>query len=256
MTRLVLRKLFFALFLILGLPSFATADTRDLQAALSSGAQRVALIELYTSEGCSSCPPADHWLSDLREQPGLWKRYVPVAFHVDYWDYIGWEDRFARAEYSDRQQQYAAEGGVDFVYTPGVVLQGHAWHGWRAGNPPVTDAPRVGDLRVSVEKDSAAIRFDASTPTARQLIAHVALLGMELETAVRRGENSGRKLRHDFVALDVVSVPLTHTAWGYAANTPLPENTSDAADLALAVWVSEEGAQTPIQSVGGSLQIK
>lgn len=233
--------------------SFATADTRDLQALLSSGEQRVVLIELFTSEGCSSCPPADRWLSTLQQEPGLWKEYVPVAFHVDYWDYIGWEDRFARADYSARQRQYVAEGGVNFVYTPGVFLQGAAWPNWRTGKPAITGTSRVGNLSVRVDNGFAAIQFHGVGPTPEQLTAHVALLGMNLETAVRSGENRGRKLHHDFVALNVVSIRLASTASGYAANTPLPEIASDANNLALAVWVSAEGAQKPIQSVGGLL---
>jgi len=249
-----LRLLSCAVVLSLVASSCATADTRDLQAVLSSGEQRVALIELFTSEGCSSCPPADRWLTDLQEEPGLWKDYIPVAFHVDYWDYIGWKDRFARAEYSARQRQYVAEGGANFVYTPGVFLQGVAWSNWRTGKPVKTDRSRVGNLSVSVDDGFAAIQFNNSRPTPGQLTAHVALLGMNLETAVRSGENRNRKLHHDFVALNVVSIPLDNTASGYTANTPLPDITSDTNDLALAVWVSAGGAQRPIQSVGGLLR--
>lgn len=250
----ILRIVACAVLLVVVTPSLATADTRRLQGALESGEQHVALLELFTSEGCSSCPPADRWLSSLQQDPGLWKDYVPVAFHVDYWDYIGWEDRFARPGYGARQRRYAAEGGVKFVYTPGVFLQGVAWPDWRAGRPPGTDDSRVGNLRVRVEDGFAEIRFDDARPTPGHLTAHVALLGMDLETAVRSGENRNRKLHHDFVALGVVSIPLADTGSGYAANTALPDITSEADDVALAAWVSEAGAQTPIQSVGGLLR--
>ena len=66
------------------------AETR-----FESGPQQISLVELYTSEGCSSCPPAEAWLSRLKEEPGLWKNFVPIAFHVDYWDRLGWRDRFS-----------------------------------------------------------------------------------------------------------------------------------------------------------------
>ena len=249
-----MRKFACALLLAAVMPPLATAGTRNLQAVFDSGVQRVALVELFTSEGCSSCPPADRWLSALQEEPRLWKDYVPVAFHVDYWDYIGWKDRFARAEYGARQRQYAAEGGARFVYTPGVFLQGVAWPDWRAGKPPATDASRVGNLRVTVDDGLASIRFDDNGQARGPLTAHVALMGMNLETAVRRGENRNRKLHHDFVALNVVSIPLASSASGYVAATRLPEITSDAGELALAAWVSAAGAQKPIQSVGGLLR--
>src|SRR5688572_1610666 len=94
---------------------------------LQSPAQQVHLLELYTSEGCSSCPPADRWLSDLKDDPGLWKNFVPVAFHVDYWDHLGWKDKFARAAHTSRQRRYADEWGANTVYTPGLVLDGAEW---------------------------------------------------------------------------------------------------------------------------------
>ena len=92
----------------------------------SSGAPS-SLIELYSSEGCSSCPPAEEWLNHLKGDAGLWKSVFPVAFHVDYWDGLGWPDRFARAEYTQRQRDYAARLRQDSVYTPEFVLNGLEW---------------------------------------------------------------------------------------------------------------------------------
>lgn len=241
----------FALLLILLVSGYAYAEMSDTQAVFSSGEQRVALIELFTSEGCSSCPPADRWLSGLKTDPGLWKNFVPVAFHVDYWDYIGWTDRFAKSDYSDRQRQYAREGGSRAVYTPGFFRQGKDWRGWRRGNSAEVDKSRTGELRVRIDNDGAAINFENLDSTLGQLDVHLALLGMNLETRVRAGENKGRKLSHDFVAINIVSVPMKKSASGYSAIAQLPETPSDMRDFALAVWVSEVGAQKPIQSVGG-----
>src|SRR5262252_2023521 len=95
-----------------------------------SGTNRTALIELYTSEGCSSCPPAEEWLSKLKAHPRLWIDLVPAAFHVDYWDYLGWRDPFGAAAYSDRQRTYAAEWKSRSIYTPGFVLDGKEFRGW------------------------------------------------------------------------------------------------------------------------------
>ncbi len=85
---------------------------------------QVSLLELYTSEGCSSCPPADRWISKLKKDDRLWSSMIPVAFHVDYWDYIGWKDRFASPEYSLRQRNYARSKNLKTVYTPGFLLNG------------------------------------------------------------------------------------------------------------------------------------
>ena len=74
-----------------------------------SNNEQVSLIELYTSEGCSSCPPAERWLSKLADDESLWSHFVPLAFHVDYWDYIGWKDPYASKEYSQRQRRYALQ---------------------------------------------------------------------------------------------------------------------------------------------------
>lgn len=241
---------YFFLVLAAGL---AAADTSQPSAVFSSGERQVTLVELYTSEGCSSCPPADRWLSGLKEDSGLWKRFVPIAFHVDYWDYIGWEDRFAQAEYSDRQRQYAAEGGARFVYTPGVFYQGADTQGWRSGGSIATDDAKVGDLTVRVDGSTAAIRFDNLNGDIKKLTAHVAVLGMNLATSVRAGENKGRRLNHDFVALDVVSSRLKRSGTEFTTVSELPEISSDADGLALAVWVSAAGSQAPIQSVGGYL---
>ena len=231
--------------------AFATID--GVQADFSSGIRRVALIELFTSEGCSSCPPADRWLSRLTANPGLWNEFVPIAFHVDYWDYIGWHDRFAQAEFGDRQRRYAAEGGARFVYTPGFFRSGSEWHGWRTEEALAGDDIEVGELKVRVSGEDVVARFDARQSNYGELTLHVAVLGMNLETRVDAGENNGKTLRHDFVALGVVSVPLDKAGTGYTAMARLPEISPGPIEYAIVAWVSDREKQTPIQSVGGFL---
>lgn len=87
------------------------------------------LVELYTSEGCSSCPPADRWLRNLPARDDV----VALAFHVDYWDYLGWRDRFADSRFTDRQRAMAARAGSGTVYTPEVALDGREWRRWSSG---------------------------------------------------------------------------------------------------------------------------
>src|SRR5271170_5592196 len=105
------------------------------------------LVELYSSEGCSSCPPAEAWMSKLKASPNLWNDLFPVVFHVDYWDGLGWPDRFARPAYTQRQRNYAARLGQDSVYTPEFITNGREWRGWFHGDrlPPAQDATS-GDL--------------------------------------------------------------------------------------------------------------
>jgi len=102
---------------------------QGVQCVAQSGAGTTALVELYTSEGCSSCPPADRWLASLgqRYTPGS---VVPLALHVDYWDYIGWKDPYARREFSLRQRKLSQLQRMALVYTPQVVLQGRDWRLW------------------------------------------------------------------------------------------------------------------------------
>jgi len=101
------------------------------ECSAKSGTQSTPLLELYTSEGCSSCPPADKWMSSIAGSGFTADKVVPLAFHVDYWDYIGWKDRFGKAEYSNRQRQAAKHDFAAFVYTPQVMLNGTDFRDWQ-----------------------------------------------------------------------------------------------------------------------------
>ena len=219
----------------------------------SSGDDRVTLIELYTSEGCSSCPPAERWLNSLKSEPGLFEDFVPVALHVDYWDYLGWKDRFANSRYSDRQRRYAAEGAARSVYTPGVFADGQAWLGWRKGQSIASQPATPGKLAMQVDGRDIAVTFSPSGEEYGDLVLYVVVLGMGFETQVRAGENRGRTLTHDFVALAMRSTPLELIEEHFTADTRLPKVTVTPDELALVAWVAERGSQAPIQAVGGYL---
>ena len=245
------RKIPLLLVLLVSGNLFATPSDERVQ--LSSGSKQVALIELFTSEGCSSCPPADRWMSKLKADPDLWSEFTPIAFHVDYWDYIGWSDRFAQARFGDRQRRYAAEGAVGVVYTPGLFHNGSEWRGWRKNEAIAGEDREVGELNLLVGGTDVSARFDAIQDNHGKLTLHVAVLGMDLETKVSAGENSARTLQHDFVALGVVTVQLNKTGSSYSAVTPLPEISSAPLEQAIVAWVSTGDRQAPIQSVGGFL---
>lgn len=177
------------------------------QCEANSGPQRVALLELYTSEGCSSCPPADRWLSGIASQGFGPERMVPLALHVDYWDYIGWPDRFARPSFSARQREQVKAAGGRVVYTPQVMLNGRDFGGWRGNalgsavgdiNRHVAGADIVLALN-TIAKDRFELTANASTKTASHTALYIALYQNDLSTEVRAGENRGVRLRHDYV---------------------------------------------------------
>lgn len=222
-------------------------------ATFESGPAETTLVELFTSEGCSSCPPAEKWLSQLKSNPDLWKKIVPVAFHVDYWDRLGWRDRFAKPEFTSRQQRYAAVWGGDSAYTPGFVVNGKEWRSWFGGNAIPTTLTKVGVLHISLgddEKLSATFVSERTQP--RALALNVALLGTDLESDVKRGENSGHKLHHDFVVLDLMRVDMGNESSRWTGSIPLPMRFDNDKPTALAAWITENG--TPIQATGGWLQ--
>ncbi|MEO0368344.1 MAG: DUF1223 domain-containing protein [Pseudomonadota bacterium] len=222
----------------------------------ASGTKQNRLVELYTSEGCSSCPPADRWLSSLKDNDFLWRDVIPVAFHVDYWDRLGWSDRFASSKFSARQRQYAREHSEAVVYTPGMRLGGKEWRSWRNSSSDLiagTD-PEVGNLVVSISEDGQlTASFDLVEGDSKNTYTlNVAILGMGASTQVQRGENRGRELKHDFVVLahsDFIASDETPTQW----QESLPIPTESAPKYALAAWVSRQGSLDPVQATGGYL---
>ena len=231
--------------------SLAVAGDETVE--FSSGQHRVGLLELFTSEGCSSCPPADRWLSKLKADPGLWKDFTPISFHVDYWDYIGWKDKFAQADFGDRQRRYAAEGGARFVYTPGIFLNGYDWQGWRSSEAFVADDSPVGELTLRIVGNDISAQFDAPHNNYGEIVLHVAVIGMNLETRVQAGENKGKSLRHDFVTLGVVSARFDQAGTIYEATAQRPDISLNSPELGIVAWVSDVRTQKPIQSTGGFL---
>jgi hypothetical protein len=180
-----------------------------------SGPAVAPVVELYTSEGCSSCPPADAWLSRLKADPGV----VALAFHVDYWDRLGWKDRFASAAYTQRQAQSQRSSGARFSYTPQVIVDGVDRPDWsRAGSPSSARGRAAATVEVSLARDGN--RFSASVATTTgapvRLAAYWAVTEQGHVSAVKAGENEGATLRHDHVVREYKAVD----AWRVAPNAP------------------------------------
>jgi hypothetical protein len=181
-----------------------------VECSAKSGATTVPLLELYTSEGCSSCPPADKWLSDLKPDP---KKIIPLAFHVDYWDNIGWKDKYSKAEYSDRQRKTAAFAGIGFVYTPQFVLSGRDLKGADTSrlNQAVSANQKLAsraNLSLNViTQTNGEITLKAAAQAVNPADIHnadifIAIYENKLVSRVNAGENNGRELKHDYVVRD------------------------------------------------------
>jgi methionine-R-sulfoxide reductase len=235
--------------------ALAIAQNGETARTFTSKATRVSLLELFTSEGCSSCPSADEWLRGFTSDPRLWRDVVPVAFHVDYWDHLGWTDPFASGAYSDRQRRYAREWNSDGIYTPGVVLDGREWREWQAGDEPyVVTGGRVGSLKLSVVDRTVEAAFSPAGRSPDELQFTVAVLGFGLVNDVTGGENVGRKLAHDFVVLGLATKSVKQKDGGYATKLPLPAvHGGPTCTYAVAAWVSAPDTPTPLQATGGWL---
>src|SRR5215470_198019 len=190
----------------------AAGAARGAEPACSAhtGPNTTALVELYTSEGCDTCPPADHWLSSLFSRGFTPGQVVPLSLHVDYWDYIGWKDPYGRAEFSARQRKLAAMRRPTIVYTPQVLLQGRdfrRWGGDEFGDEVMRINSRTARARIALairSVEPAAIKADLSAmllDPAELKSAGVYLAAYEnrLASDVKAGENKGRRLEHDFV---------------------------------------------------------
>jgi hypothetical protein len=221
-----------------------------------SSERQTALLELYTSEGCSSCPPAEAWLSKLKGQAGLWTDFVPVAFHVDYWNHLGWRDKLSDAQFSARQQDYARIWPAENIYTPEFILNGKEWHNWLGlrGAPPAS-AAKPGVLLAS-SKDGAHwhVSFAPTENVSAKYDITVSVLVSSLGTDVKAGENAGRHLNHDFATLSLVTRPLAFQNNQFEGDFAIdPKSKGITGQFALAVWVTHAGELAPLQAAGGWL---
>ena len=182
------------------------------QCSATSEKHAVALLELYTSEGCSSCPPADAWLSGLSPHGLSAEQVVPLALHVDYWNYIGWKDPFSQHQFTQRQRRMGAMNHLATIYTPQFLLNGRDLRHWYQTSH-VTDKiahinamPAAAQIKLKlVYADSNRLRIGADVrvvnPTASSHAElFLAVYENRLSRQVTAGENAGRMLHHNFVA--------------------------------------------------------
>jgi hypothetical protein len=190
------------------------------EAPPSSRPQPFAVVELFTSEGCSSCPPADKLLSELvADAQKTGKRIYPLAFHVDYWNYLGWTDAFSLPAFSQRQKRYADALHATQVYTPQMIVSGKEQF---VGSDHVRamraikvalENPATVDVTLRIAPDPLTVRYEV-TNTPKGAVLHIALVERHLESKVTRGENAGRALRHENVVRVFETVRLDETNTG------------------------------------------
>lgn len=234
----------------------ACVSANAMAVTFQSSDRQTALLELYTSEGCSSCPPAEAWLSHLKNESGLWTDFVPVAFHIDYWNNLGWYDRLSNEEFSQRQRDYARAWSAQDVYTPEFVLNGKEWHNWFGyrGTPSVS-VTKAGALTVSsTDGKHWQVNFEPAEKGTTDYDVTAALLVCGLGSDVTAGENSGRHLNHDFAALSLITRPLSNQTNGFQGTFIIDDHPKGITGrLALAVWVAPSGQLPPLQAAGGWL---
>jgi hypothetical protein len=187
-------KSFVKTVLALSLPAAAVAAAPVCEAV--SGDHLTPVIELYTSEGCSSCLPADQWLSGLKGKP-----VVAQAFHVAYWDDIGWKDRFANPAFTLRQRELAGANGRGSIYTPQLLRNGRDWRNWQQPGQAI-DARALARAAISLRQGDSADLFEARVAPAAAVGAWTAYWTVtehEHSSRVKAGENAGEYLKHDFV---------------------------------------------------------
>jgi hypothetical protein len=180
--------------------ALGTAAVAAPACTAKSPATLTPVVEVYTSEGCSSCPPADKWLSKLKDDAAQ-GRVVAQGFHVGYWDYIGWVDRFANPAHTERQRQVASWNRIDSIYTPQVVRNGQDWRDERV---ILKDEPAKASIELRRTADEAFAANVAPADGIGTWSAYWTVTEHGYSSKVKSGENAGEFLKHDFVVRQYV----------------------------------------------------
>lgn len=204
-----------------------------------------AVVELFTSQGCASCPPADALLTSLAEADDV----VALAYHVDYWDYVGWEDTFGSPDFSDRQRAYAKSWGSSRIYTPQMVVNGAKGvvgsrrsevHGALDGTvlPLAVDIVRDGDL--------LKVSIPPNTSLGDAVVWMVTYLD-RADVAIDKGENAGKSMVYTQVVTARQPLGMWEGATGASLKLPLPEILDDGSNgIAVIVQQERDGLPGPI----------
>lgn len=215
-------------------------------APISPSGRTPVLVELFTSEGCSSCPPADALLSQLvKTQPVAGAEVIALGEHVDYWNHGGWADRFSSPRFSARQNDYANAFHKDMVYTPQMIVDGRAQFVGSdedAARAAIARAAQGSKARVSVTQagETLAVRVDHLPASAKSDPAEVVLAITEdgLSSSVGGGENAGRRLAHSAVVRQLTPLGMVSSGTFIAAPV-VPQPTGQHGERHAVVFVQE-----------------
>jgi hypothetical protein len=229
-------------------------------ATARSGPTTSALVELYTSEGCSSCPPADRQLSDLRRTLGADVQAIPLALHVNYWDAIGWRDPYAQDAFGERHSALVHANGHQIVYTPHFFINGveqsQDAQAWRRTVKDLNAEPAQASLALdAVSSGSGGLRVvaDVHATPERKAVLFLALAQNGLASQVTRGENRGSRLTHEHVVRSWIGpLALDKGSLHVERDLPLPAG-ADPAALEVVAFVSDGADGRVLQALQATL---
>ena len=235
---------------VLGLLASRSESSSKIGNAIAIGATRPVLLELFTSEGCSSCPPADRLLETLdRAQPIAGARIIVLSEHVDYWNRLGWTDPFSSALFTERQQEYVARLHLDGAYTPQLVVDGQK-------DVVGSDEPAVRAAIMQAEsqaKASIVLKAQRAGTTANLEIdargsgrgtrVYVALAEDHARSQVTRGENAGRNLSHVAVVRSLLLAGKSDEQGAFIKHLIMPLHSANAGTLRIVVFLQDSGSK-------------
>ncbi len=238
--------------LVYSINSYAESSPKERE-LFTSSLEQTHLIELFSTQSCSSCPPAQRQVSNLKGRKGLWEKFIPVVYHVDYWDYLGWKDPYSDAKYSNRQRRYVKEWDKTTAYTPMFVIDGYERRS-RSFKGILSQGRAVGVLKAYNQGENYRVSFDPLTKIKKTYYLNYAVLGDGIATNITAGENSGEVLKHDFLVLKFGVAPMKVESGVFQATVNISKLDLLKAPMKnLVFWITEGASLKPVQAVGGRL---
>jgi hypothetical protein len=229
----------FVLIVIGGVSLYSFTQKKESKIIMSSNG--FAVVELFTSEGCSSCPPADAAIADLQKE--FPRNVYVLSFHVDYWNYLGWKDEFSNAAYTKRQQDYGEHFSLTSIYTPQAIVNGEKELVGSSKNQlhaivekDLSDSPDA-TIHLTAMTNKSTVTVDYNYSSREKSVINFALVQLQASSDVKRGENNGRKLHH----INVVRDFKTTEAANGKINLSIPEGLTSK-DVKVIAYVQEAGS--------------